>query len=311
MISKILRISLTIILSITILILTSTIKAHAVANEFEINDTMDKADRFSMTNSIAGKIYSETDVDWFKFTSTITGSCRIGLSNIPSDVDYDLQLYNSSGGLINTSASTNKYESILYNLSSGQTYYIKVYSYRGYSTTDSYQIRICNSEQEKENWRYMFRNEKMASKITQDYLDVRSDGTYHPGLDIVHYTLGEIANDYPVYSVKSGTVLYAPQQMSNSAGWYVVIKLDSDYGATETVRYLHLKEKSSLSTGDSVTLYTQIGIVGNTGQSTGAHLHFDVNTVDAIYGGSESWQVNSNTTVDPKGYFETTVNFTY
>lgn len=49
---------------------------------------------------------------------------------------------------------------------------------------------------------------------------------------------------------------------------------------------------------DTVTQSTLLGYVGNTGTSTGAHLHLDVNTVGAYYGGTASNNVNKDTTIN-------------
>ena len=45
---------------------------------------------------------------------------------------------------------------------------------------------------------------------------------------------------------------------------------------TYTVRFAHLKHTSPLRVGDTVNRGALIGIMGNTGQSTGPHLHIDV-----------------------------------
>ena len=45
---------------------------------------------------------------------------------------------------------------------------------------------------------------------------------------------------------------------------------------TYTVRYAHLREPSPLKVNDFVGRGFVVGIMGNTGQSTGAHLHIDV-----------------------------------
>lgn len=278
--------------------------AAATASEKESNNTLATANSMTLSTTMTGTISSSGDQDWFKFTTTSKGVYRIGLSNIPANADYDLALFDANSKIIANSGTSNKYESICTSLNASTTYYIKVFSANGYSTTVKYQLRISTTEQSRENWGYVFRGSKTASKISQDY------SSSHYGLDIVHATQGEIVNDYTLYSVKSGTVLFSAVEMSSTAGWYVVIDLDSDYGKTETVRYLHLKYKSLLKKDNSVTSNSIVGIVGNTGYSFGEHLHFDVNTVQALYGGDTNQNVNYNTTVDPKPYFETIVNFT-
>lgn len=136
-------------------------------------------------------------------------------------------------------------------------------------------------------WRYMFWQPKMARHISQGY------HSNHYGVDIISAS-GDIANDYPLYCVSSGEVIYS--RNSPSAGNFIVITLSGGY----TVRYLHMKEESSYHKGDKVTGDSMLGIVGNTGESYGAHLHFDVNTVGGISGGT---QVNYETTVNPLDFF--------
>ena len=48
---------------------------------------------------------------------------------------------------------------------------------------------------------------------------------------------------------------------------------------------------------------TLLGYVGSTGTSSGAHLHLDVNTVGAYYGGTNSNNVNKDTTINPVTLF--------
>ncbi len=148
------------------------------------------------------------------------------------------------------------------------------------------------------NWSYMFRDDKMATRVSQGY------NSEHYGVDIVHSTPGEIANDYPLYSVGSGKVMVSND--SQSAGYYVAITLNDGY----TVRYLHMKNLPSVNVGDSVNSLTELGLVGNTGNSTGAHLHFDVNNVGALAGGDGPGFVNYSTTLNPLLFFPD-IQFTY
>ena len=64
---------------------------------------------------------------------------------------------------------------------------------------------------------------------------------------------------------------------------------------------MHLKEKSSetnagLTVGSYVNKNTVVGLVGNTGDSSGAHLHFSV----IVDGGRSAVY---NTTIDPLVFF--------
>lgn len=58
---------------------------------------------------------------------------------------------------------------------------------------------------------------------------------------------------------------------NDSYGNYVVIKDSKGY----ELRYAHLSSRS-VSEGASVTKGDEIGLVGNTGNSTGSHLHIEL-----------------------------------
>jgi murein DD-endopeptidase MepM/ murein hydrolase activator NlpD len=77
----------------------------------------------------------------------------------------------------------------------------------------------------------------------------------------------------PVYSATDGTVVWVGWQ--GSLGYHVVI---ADEG-TWKLYYGHMVADSappSVAVGSRVFMGQQIGLVGNTGLSTGAHLHFAI-----------------------------------
>lgn len=88
-------------------------------------------------------------------------------------------------------------------------------------------------------------------------------------------TGGHKGNDYaapagtPTLAAADGTVTVAG--WSDSAGNWVVI----DHGNGLTTKYMH-HSRLLVKTGDTVKKGQQIGEVGSTGQSTGNHLHFQV-----------------------------------
>lgn len=95
----------------------------------------------------------------------------------------------------------------------------------------------------------------------------RTQGLHgHNGIDIA------ASHGTPILAAASGQVL-----ISRSGGWgggygtYVVIKHPN---GTQTL-YGHMSQ-TSVSAGQSVTKGQQIGKMGNTGQSSGVHLHFEV-----------------------------------
>ncbi|PWJ51515.1 murein hydrolase activator EnvC family protein [Faecalicatena contorta] len=101
------------------------------------------------------------------------------------------------------------------------------------------------------------------------------DASFHKGLDLA------AAEGTPTYAAAGGTVITAG--WSDSAGNWVVI----NHGNGLTTKYMH-HSALCVSEGQVVAKGQQIGYVGNTGNSFGAHLHFQVEINGAA--------------VDPQGY---------
>lgn len=74
----------------------------------------------------------------------------------------------------------------------------------------------------------------------------------------------------PIYAAAAGTVTIAGY--SSSAGYWVVI----NHGNGLVTKYMHMYQSPLVSTGQTVQKGQHIGGVGTTGQSTGNHLHFQV-----------------------------------
>jgi len=74
----------------------------------------------------------------------------------------------------------------------------------------------------------------------------------------------------PIYAAAAGTVTLAGY--SSSAGYWVVI----NHGNGLVSKYMHMYRMPFVSTGQKVVKGQHIGGVGTTGQSTGNHLHFQV-----------------------------------
>jgi murein DD-endopeptidase MepM/ murein hydrolase activator NlpD len=85
----------------------------------------------------------------------------------------------------------------------------------------------------------------------------------HQGLDIAS------PHGQPVYTPSDGTVVFA----GTEGGYGKVLVVDHGYGVK--TRYGHLSE-IQVRTGDRVRRGDKIGAVGNTGRSTGPHLHYEV-----------------------------------
>ena len=90
------------------------------------------------------------------------------------------------------------------------------------------------------------------------------DESFHKGID-----LGTGSYNLPTYAAEAGTVIKAGYD--TSAGNWIVI----DHGNGLITKYMHHKE-IYVEEGQHVEKGQQIGLTGNTGYSTGNHLHFQV-----------------------------------
>ncbi len=104
------------------------------------------------------------------------------------------------------------------------------------------------------------------------------DGRNHKGLDIS----GVNCHGNPIVAAQDGTVTWA-----NHSGWGGGYGLAAyvSHGNGISTRYAHMS-KCLVNTGDKVRCGQIIGYIGNTGNSFGAHLHFEVRineiAVDAL-----------------------------
>lgn len=121
-------------------------------------------------------------------------------------------------------------------------------------------------------------SKKISSPVGSRVAPGGFGSTNHKGVDIcnVSYTSS-------VYAVKSGKAI-----LTNTSGWgggygnYVVI----DHGGGLTTLYAHLSVVK-VSQGQTVSQGTVIGVTGNTGASTGPHLHYEVRTTTVVNGVSK------------------------
>lgn len=90
-------------------------------------------------------------------------------------------------------------------------------------------------------------------------------GHTHQGQDVM------AACGTPLVAARGGIVQYSGYQ--GAAGNYVVI---DGRGTGYDFMYAHLAEPSPLATGDTVRTGQPIGVVGETGDAQGCHLHFEM-----------------------------------
>ncbi len=277
------------------LTLTEGVIPMAVVYETEPNNTMATAMTINDDDDLYGRIYDSTDVDWYKVKFPFAGKANIWLGNIPSGKDYDLEFYNSSGTKIGSSTTTNSQELIKINVSANVWYYIKVYGYNGSHDTSNYWLRAkVHPDYGAMGWGYFFSNTSI-NRISSPF-GPRSGG-FHNGFDIAQSGIEGTS----ILSVSSGTVariyLNVPKPQPNwSMGYAISIKSNNKDPVTGYYLhhlYMHMKETPIPSAvGNSVSKGEKIGLVGNTGESSGAHLHFQVTKNGAAWADGEANNVN-------------------
>ena len=136
--------------------------------------------------------------------------------------------------------------------------------------------------------------------ISLDYGNTYSDGSFHKGVDLV---TGRNVEDY-VVAFDDGTVIACANNISGTntetnvkgMGNYVTIQHANGW----RTRYQHMKYGSVVvKKGQQVKAGQKLGLIGNTGNSKGRHLHFDVSNEKRQ---AKSYVSGSRYYVDPKPF---------
>jgi murein DD-endopeptidase MepM/ murein hydrolase activator NlpD len=110
-------------------------------------------------------------------------------------------------------------------------------------------------------------------------------GRLHAGIDIA-----DESPDSAVVASASGTVIRSYYSATYGNCVLITHKIN---GMTFTTLYAHL-EKSTVTTGQSIKKGDMIGYMGNTGDSRGKHLHFEIH--------EGQWNYEKSNSVDPLQY---------
>lgn len=146
--------------------------------------------------------------------------------------------------------------------------------------------------------------------MTLDYGYTYSDGSFHKGIDLVASNIGNKGGDY-IVAFANGKVTgyqnaiagFNNDTPTKSMGNYVII----DHGNGYKTRYMHmLKGSIKVKTGDTVKKGQVIGYMGNTGNSYGRHLHFDISYNKKI---TNSYYSGGRYYLDPKPFLRGTEEF--
>jgi murein DD-endopeptidase MepM/ murein hydrolase activator NlpD len=116
----------------------------------------------------------------------------------------------------------------------------------------------------------------------------------------------------PLYAIANGTVIFAGASKLKypngepAGGGYLVKLRHKVNGEWITSAYMHLKKGSikeaGIKVGDKVREGQKIGESGNTGESTGPHLHFEIQR-----GKHYIWTNNGTRYTEPTSYIKTQI----
>jgi peptidoglycan hydrolase CwlO-like protein len=111
-------------------------------------------------------------------------------------------------------------------------------------------------------------------------------GSYHAGVDIANR-----GGNVPIYAAADGVVIRSYYSSSYGNAIFVAHSIN---GQTWTTVYAHMSNRS-VGSGAVVSRGQRIGTMGNTGQSYGQHLHFELH--------KGSWNASKSNAVNPAAYW--------
>jgi hypothetical protein len=101
------------------------------ADPYESNNTWTAArnlGKFNSNSQTGLSIHTTTDVDYYSFQVSKSGTFRISTQFVNANGNLDLVVFNAQQQVLATAATTSDLESVTLSLSAGQTYFIKVSS---------------------------------------------------------------------------------------------------------------------------------------------------------------------------------------
>lgn len=112
-------------------------------------------------------------------------------------------------------------------------------------------------------------------------------GVYHKGVDLTTSGNGDIFAVFDGVVIATtdngenckpseGTLSCSPINCKSSRGISVTLRVTDPRFDGYTVHYLHMSSRT-VNVGDTVKQGDKVGVIGNTGCSTGRHLHFQIN----------------------------------
>lgn len=304
----------------------STVAPLSSVNNQEPNDSISTAtDISSLTyrDAVVGFISSSSDVDFYKYktTSSQSGKMKMVLSNPSENYNYSVMIYKGSAADVCGKIETSGDKTVLFSVSPNTTYYIKIYSANSkFTATEPYTFTLQHySAGEnlygKLGWAYPLPS---GYTTVSSYQCLKGDYGYtaaneHSGIDLPTGDKNN-PNNNPnpnIYNTAKGVVRSAG--FSNALGYYVFMSPllyepnSVNSSGRFVVRYLHMQNTPNVSAGQTVSRGTVLGNVGNTGTSTGNHLHIDINNIDE--GGGPAMRSHPANVINPILFYPN-VNFT-
>ena len=138
----------------------------------------------------------------------------------------------------------------------------KYYSIRAFNG-NFYDINGCREKSHFINFSFL-KKYRITSEFNLHRLHpVTHRITRHLGVDLA------MPQGTPILATSNGTVIKA--RFNKIAGFYIALKNEDHY----VTRYMHLK-KILVKLGEKVILGQKIALSGNTGRTTGPHLHYEI-----------------------------------
>ena len=246
-----------------------------------------------VTNNCNVTLYSPTDNDGQLFQITNTGNEKYKIL-AKSNTTCGLAAYGTSNGTGTGTTSTSAGNVFMqtYTGANNQLWYIEEFNDRH---EEHYNSCI---------WQYPFEYPGISSTIRSGYgyriHPIDGIEKFHNGIDFSASSGTEL---YPMFEVS--TVI--DEGFDDSRGNYIILESNSDYAwnSNKKIRtvYMHMRDRANFTMG-TVVFNQVVGYVGNTGSSTGNHLHLSM----IIVGGTAT---NINTTNNPLMYLRGYTTFTY
>ncbi|MCW2989435.1 MAG: Peptidase [Solirubrobacterales bacterium] len=159
------------------------------------------------------------------------------------------------------------------------------YEFRVYTSSDTASAAEATTERPTAASSFLFLDHQFPIRGHHDYsggaagrFGAGRNGHVHQGQDVF------AACGTPLVAARGGTVKFAGWQ--GNAGNYIVI--DGQATGVDSA-YMHLAEPALFKKGDTVRTGEQIGVVGDTGDAVGCHLHFEEWSAPGWYTGGSPY----------------------